>query len=172
MRRTAAWVLAFAAALVVPCSVSGCGDGGGGGNAGAHAQNVRATLTTILVAAAKGDAASATPHLAVAEFRGMFTESKPKPWGELTEQERTQATSECFNQTLQVAKQTTLRDQASIAAALAAGSTTVHERISKGEVAFSGPAADGSANPANFVANLTLGHDGRWRLVTLEMKFR
>jgi len=172
MGRLVSCVLGLVALLASAGVVSGGCGGEGGGDELAHAENVRATLTTILVAAASEDLAAAAPHLGVKEYAGVNTEGKPRPFETLTPQEKADLTTTCFRQTLVVPNQTTLRDAPTIAAALAAGRTTVHPRISKAEVAFDGPRSEGAGGPLHFVANFTLGLDNRWRLVTLDMKFR
>lgn len=172
MGRMAACVLGFAAALFPSAIVSGGCGGEGGGSQLAHGENVRGVLTTILVAAVSGDVATAGPHLNLQEFSGVYTDGKPRPLDQLTPAEKADLTSTCFNQAIAVRDGTTLRDAASISAALAAGTTTVHERIHKAEVQFQGPSADGGGKVLHFVANLTLGSDNRWRLVTLQEKFR
>jgi len=172
MRRRTVWIAVCAAAVAALFAAPGCGGDGGGAGSAAHEASIREVLTTVLVCAAKGDSATAAPHLDVAGFRDVHGETRPKPWNTLSEEEKTRAANECFNQTLQIPKQTTLKDQAAIAAALAAGTTTVLERIHKGEVAFQGPAADGKPVSYSYIAKLTLGTDHRWRLVSLTEQFR
>ena len=153
--------------------VAACGGGGGGSGSGSALSqtDVRKVLSTVLVASAKDDFIGASHHLAGREFMGANMTSTAKNWDKLTPAEREEYLKSCFNQAKAVSSGTTLRDTASIDAALAAGTVLIHEKVRKAEVTFQGPPADGKGGIQKFKASLVLYPDGNWHVMTLEGDF-
>jgi hypothetical protein len=161
-------VAAFAAVL----GGAGCGGGEGGGT-GSQQQidAAREALAVVLLAATTDDLAKAKPHLALKEFAGVDGAVGLKPLEQRTPAEREDLARSCFNQAGTVVRQTTLKDRASIQAALAAGSARVFERTRTGEVTFAGPPAEGSGRPLKFHVKMVQGGDGTWGMVEIQPVF-
>lgn len=168
-------VLSLTAVVGFAALVAGCGRSGSGGTGGTvlSVTDVRDTMVTLLVAATEGESAvsKVKDKLAAAEFMGLHSANAQKPFGQQTEAERASAYQSCFNQLLAVPNTTTLKDMASIQAALAAGRIDIRERTRGADVAFQGPPADGKGLPVKFKAGLTLGPDSKWRLISCEPQF-
>lgn len=171
------WVARWAAALAVVAVflLAACGGGSdaSGASASGEAADVKRVMSTLLVTAgAKGEAGFAESRgmLAAREFDGHLRQAAPRKWEAVPEAERESAARACFNQLLVVANETTLRDTASIEAALAAGRVDVLGKTRTADVAFEGPGADGK-QPVRFKCKLVKGTDDQWRLMTCEGQF-
>ncbi|MCE9636786.1 MAG: hypothetical protein K8T90_13870 [Planctomycetes bacterium] len=165
-------IIALCAGLLFLVAACGGGGSGSSGSGSALSQtDVRKVLSAILVASAKDDYAAVSGHLAAREFMGANMTSTAKNFDKLTPAEREEYGKSCFNQAKAVTSGTTLRDMASIDAALASGTVLIHEKVRKAEVTFQGQPADGKGGIQKFKANLVLYPDNNWHLMTLEGDF-
>lgn len=173
----AARSVALAAGIFGAAITGACGGGGGdpadSGSSSVSASDVKATMSALLQAATKGEAglAGVEGRLAPELFLGHHMTTAPKPWDQIPAAEQRSALQSCFNQVLAVANATTLRDAASIDAALAAGKINVHAKTRSADVEFHGPAADGKGPAVKFKAKLAQSAEGMWRLVVCEPQY-
>jgi hypothetical protein len=170
------WIGRCVVLLVVAAGwiVAGCGaaESSTGASSSGDAADVRRVMVNLLTAATKGDAGvnEVRAHLAANEFEGHLRQSAPRAWDKLSAEEKESATRGCFNQLLVVPKETTLRDTASIEAALAAAQITPLKQTRTADVLFEGPSADGKG-VVKFKTKLAKGRDDVWRLIYLEPMF-
>jgi hypothetical protein len=153
-------------ALLVLFAAVAAACGGKTGDVALSQADVRQTMSKLLVASSRDDFASVAGNLAPREFTGVNANAAIA-WDKLSAAERDSFARACFNQLKAATEGASLRDTSAIEAALAAGTTSIHEKIRRAEVQFQGVSSDGKNRPVHLKAGLILYSDGSWRLVSL-----
>jgi hypothetical protein len=161
------------AVLVMAALVAACGNGGGGGagDATLAESEIRSLLANMILWANQGDKASAMHHMALQEFAQTMTEGKTKNVEQMTPAEKEELARACFAQLESLTRMTTLRDSASIKAAVAGAQITVHMKLKRAEVIFFAPRADGKGQPLRYKADFARYYDNNWHLIAAQEQF-
>lgn len=165
--------LRLLAVLVMAALAAACGNGGGGAGDPTLAETeVRNLLANMVLWANQGDRASAAHHLALQEFGLALAEGgKSKNLEQMTPAEKEEISKACFAQLESLIRMTTLRDSASIKAAVAGAQCTVHMKLKRAEIVFFAPRADGKGQPLKYKADFVRYYDNNWHLITIQEQF-
>ncbi len=156
--------------VAILLALAGCGDGGGGSTV-ACKEGVRTTLETLLMAAIEDNLEKAEPHLDLAGYLGHMESKDVSRLSYMSPEEIKEQMKLAFAQLKTVPKESKIKDQESVRAALAGAMIDVRPVTRGASVKLQGLDAREPGKTVSFDAELTQTPGGVWKLIYLEMVF-
>lgn len=157
-------------ALGLAVLVTACGRGEPE-DTGPLVEEVRVVMTKLIEASVTDDLAAARANLDVGQYLMAMDSPQAFEIDKMSKEDLELNTQSCFNQLKAVPNQSTLKDAASIEAAMKGAKIEILPQTRRATVHFQGTDAQRASNVVKFTATLTQTPGGIWKLIKLELIF-